>query len=286
MILITLLLVASITTVITLFIPGWVNDWYDFWIPICGFLTGFLGTALIICFIIIIASCFVSLNKPITKPKKFYTKLCKRAGEFLLQIGRVKVLIRGMEKIPSDQKFLLISNHQSNFDAIVTIWTMRAYDLSFIMKDSLIKLPIIGKCLYAAGFLGLNRSNDREGLKTIIHAIHMIEENQSSIQVCPEGTRSKKFEMLNFHHGSFKIALKAKCPIVVVGIQNTCCIHHRFPWRSTKVYFDVIDVLSYESIEHMTTQEISDLTHKMIQERIEEFPKEPCSLTKKDNTKE
>ena len=154
------------------------------------------------------------------------------------------------------------------------------------MKESLLKLPIFGKCLYGAGFLGLNRSNDREGLKTIIQAIHWLEEDKCSIQVCPEGTRSKSFNMGEFHHGTFKVALKSKCPIVVAGIQNTCCICHRFPFRSTTVYYDIIDVLPYDAIENMTTQEISDISHKMISDRIEEFPKEKCKLLNNNHNNE
>ena len=132
---------------------------------------------------------------------------------------------------------------------------------------------MLGKYMHASGFIPIDRSNPREGVKAINRAVEKITSGNASVLVCPEGTRSGSYEMGEFHSGSFKIALKAKCPIVLCAIQNTCKVQKRFPFRSTNIYFDVIEVLEYEKIKDMSSQELADYSHKVIKERLGELPK-------------
>ena len=59
-----------------------------------------------------------------------------------------------------------------------------------------------------------------------------------SIGVYPEGTRSKAKEMVPFHNAIFKIAQKAKVPLVVASVTGTEKIGHNMPWRHTDVYLN------------------------------------------------
>ena len=64
------------------------------------------------------------------------------------------------------------------------------------------------------------RKDPRAGLKSVLNAADMIR-NGISIFLFPEGTRSKDCKLGEFKEGSFKIATKAKCPVIPVGIQGT-----------------------------------------------------------------
>lgn len=262
-----------ICDLLTIFVFKWVNEPKTLWILPVAFIVGMIIAILIILLVLYIGSLFVDKNKEYVKPSKFHHRAVMRVCEMLVQIFRIKVHYRGFDKLPQDKKFLFVFNHQSMFDPISAVWTLRGFPIVFVMKQSLLKIPLVGKYLYASGFLGLNRENPREGVKTINKASSRIEEDILSIGIAPEGTRSKKYEMNEFHSGSFKIALKAKCPIVLCCIQNTCKVYERFKFKSTKVYYDIVEVIPYEDIENKTTQEISDYSYEVIKNNLENLPK-------------
>lgn len=273
MILVNILLTALICELIVLLGFDWVNGWQDFWIIIVTFIVGiFIGILLFALFVSVLAL-FIRLDKELDKPKKLYHRILKRFCEMLLQISRVKVMVRGLEKIPEDKKFLAISNHQSMYDAVAVFWTLRAFQISFILKNSLYKIPIANKFMHAGWFFGLDRDNPREGIKVIKKSYEAIANDISSIAICPEGTRSGGYELGEFKSGSFKIALKAKCPIVVIAVQNSNQVMKRFPWKSTKLFIDIVDVIEYSSFENMSTQEISDKCYEVLKEGLAELPR-------------
>lgn len=250
-----------------------IDKWYDFWIVFLGFFGGVTTVAIIIVLVIVIGSLFVNMEKEYKKPSKFHSRAIKRVCEFLLQITRCKVNYRGMANLPVDEKFLMITNHQALYDSVTTLWLTRGEPMSFVLKKGLMKYPLVKQYLHAAGHLPLDRDNAREGIKTINTAANLICENQTSITICPEGTRSGSFKLGEFHSGSFKIATKAKCPIVLTVIQNSYAVKKRAPFHSTNIYFDVIETIPYEEYKEKSTQEISDYCYKVMKERLEELPK-------------
>lgn len=68
--------------------------------------------------------------------------------------------------------------------------------------------------------MAIDRENPRNALLTIEKAAKLIESDEVSIGIYPEGTRSKECVLLPFHNGVFKIAQKASVPIVVASIQE------------------------------------------------------------------
>ncbi|MBO7078792.1 MAG: 1-acyl-sn-glycerol-3-phosphate acyltransferase [Bacilli bacterium] len=205
------------------------------------------------------------------KCTRFDMALMKRASEFMLQASNIKLHVRGLEKIDPDKKFLLIQNHLSNYDVICTTWALRYFNISYIFKSSLLKVPYLGQFMHKIKQLDIDRNNNRQGLDTIIKAINQIKNNERSVCVYPEGTRSKTHELAPFHAGTFKIALKAKCPIVVSTITNSEAKKYHTIFRPTHVYIDIVDVLEYDDIKDLSTEEISEKCHAMIEENQKEL---------------
>lgn len=272
MILSMILIFALVVTLGVYFFSGWINN-NNLWMLLVSYLAGIVIGIIILVLYVLLLSLFISDKKEITKPKKLYLRTMQRACEFILMITGARVYVRGMEKIPTDKKFMLVMNHQSWFDAAVSLWTLRAYDVTFVMKESLMKKFVLGKYLKAVRFISLNRENPREGIKSINNCVQRITNDESSIVIFPEGTRSGGYNMGEFHNGSFKIATKSQCPIVICSLQNSWKVMRRFPFRKTNVYFDVIDVYNYDDYKEKTTQEISDNAHNLIASNLEELPK-------------
>ena len=165
---------------------------------------------------------------------------------------------------------MLVYNHKSNFDPIIQTYVLKKTNLVHISKPSNFKIPIAGPFIKRCGFLSIDRENSKNALKTIIKAINYISDDIYSVGVSPEGTRNKNdgYDLLPFRNGCFKIALKAKCPIVVCTMKNAQFIHSNFPIKKTTVIMEIVDVLSYEDIKDMDTQEISNIVRSKMEENL------------------
>jgi 1-acyl-sn-glycerol-3-phosphate acyltransferase len=170
----------------------------------------------------------------------------------------VRVKLSGADKLPTEGRFVLICNHRSGFDPVVTEAWLKDYNLAFISKPSNLKLPYIGKLAYGAGFLPIDRENDREALKAILKAADFLKRGVCSIGLYPEGTRTKTGKLLPFHAGSFKIAQRGNAPVVIAAIQGTEQVKKNFPFRRTKVKLDILELIPAEKVKAMSTNELAE----------------------------
>jgi 1-acyl-sn-glycerol-3-phosphate acyltransferase len=212
----------------------------------------------------------------IIKPRKENTKPSKLAYWWTFQVNYIlckltcSIKVIGKEKVPTDRRFLMVFNHRSNWDPMVLMSEFRKYNLYFVTKPSNLNIPIAGPFMHRGGFIPVNREDNKEGLKSIVKATKIIQSNYGSIGIAPEGTRNKKLEkpLLDFHAGSFKIATKTNCPIVVAKVMNCEKIHKNFPFKRTRVIIEILDVLEYEDFKDKSTVEISSEVHNMMEESI------------------
>ena len=137
---------------------------------------------------------------------------------WLIAAGKTTVI--GKEKIPTDRPVLFIGNHRSMLDVVICL-SVIPFPVGFISKIELEKIPLLRMQMRDINCLFLDRRDDRKALKVILKAIELVKGGQSMF-IFPEGTRSKEEgKFLPFHAGSFKIATKAKVPIVPVTIVGT-----------------------------------------------------------------
>ncbi len=207
-------------------------------------------------------------TKPIERQKPIYRRGCAIIAGWLCWWARVRVKLSGADKLPTEGRFVLICNHRSGFDPVVTEAWLKDYNLAFISKPSNLKLPYIGKLAYGAGFLPIDRENDRAALKTILTAADYLKRDFCSIVIYPEGTRSKTGALLPFHAGSFKIAQKANVPLVIACVSGTEQIRHRWLFRSTKVELQILELLPAERVKAMSTQELAAYSKEKIEEAL------------------
>ncbi len=219
--------------------------------------------------ILFLWSLFINKKKEINKPNRFYYWIIRQTCYLIISFSRTKVHISGLEKLPKDRRFVIINNHTSNFDQIVMMKILKESPIIFITKPQNENIPIAGAFIHKAGFITLDRDNDFNALKSILKATKFIEENLSHISICPEGTRSKSGTLLEFKPGSFKVATKARAPIVVSSLVNCNIIHKNFLLRRTHVYFDIVDCLYYEDYKDLSTIQIAKIAKEKIQLQID-----------------
>lgn len=207
-----------------------------------------------------ICSLFINPKKEYDKNSKFYRKMLHTYTWLVLKLLRVKIDVSGIERIPQNTRFVLVGNHRSNFDPIITWLVFKRYDLAFISKESNFKIPVFGRIIRKCCYMAIDRENPRNAIKTINRAGNLIKSNEVSVAVYPEGTRNKECNgLLPFHNSVFKIAQKANVPIVIVGVAGTESIHKRTPWKRTHVQLQVLDVINAEDVTAMKTNEIGEI---------------------------
>lgn len=151
------------------------------------------------------------------------------ALRIILFLAGVKRTVIGIENVPKDEAVLYVANHRSYFDIVVGYTTVPTLT-GFVSKKEMAHIPCISHWMRNLQCLFLDRSNTREGLKTVLQGIEQIK-NGYSIFIMPEGTRNQQQEMLPFHEGSLKFAEKSGCAIIPVSINNADAVfENHFPW--------------------------------------------------------
>lgn len=227
--------------------------------------------ALLLLYILFLGVCslFVSPHKEYKQDSPFYRFLLDSATALALKLLRIKVHVSGFEKVPTDRKLLFIGNHRSNFDPIITWYVFKKWKIAFVSKESNFKIPFFGRIIRKCCFMAIDRSNPRNALSTIYSASELLQRQEVSIGVYPEGTRSKTGVLLPFHNGVFKIAQKADAAIVVMTIVGTEKIHKNTPFRKTNVYLDVLDIIPAEKAKTVRTEALGTEIRHLIETNIE-----------------
>ena len=256
--------VAVILSIVSAFTFWSVHQWYDFYRPIVMLIAGYFGG-------LACAWIYLDLNGRLTVSfKKQYTRPSKRA-RFLLTSGiayinnhaNIKLTKIGLDKIPTDP-FLLVSNHKSKFDPMLVAQALANRDLAFITKEDNMKIPLAGRFMWRNGYMPVNRADKMQSLEQFKKAAELIGSGASSVGIYPEGSRQEASVVLaDFHNGAFNIAIRTKCPVVIMTMKGTADIHKRFP-RRTKVEMKVVQVLYWEDYSTMNATELCDYVHQIM----------------------
>lgn len=216
----------------------------------------------------VIGTLFVDINKDNKKDSKFFRFYAYSIENILKCVLRYKVNVSGFEKLP-EEKFLLVSNHRSAFDAIIQLGVFRKYNMSFVSKKENISMFIFGKIMHRCSAVSLDRDDIRQAATAILKAAELIKSDTSAMGIYPEGTRNHGQGLLPFKAGAFKIAQKANCPIAIVAMENSEFVMKNAPFRKTEVNLKVLHVLPAEYVKEHTTTQLSEEAYNMILEALE-----------------
>ena len=137
----------------------------------------------------------------------------------ILRVSGIRVIAEGQENVAPSVPRIYMTNHQSYFD-IFALLAHLPVDFKFIMKQELMRIPILGVAMRRAGYVGIERDDPRKAVQSMNAAADRIRQG-TSVVIFPEGTRSEDGTLLPFKRGGFNLALRSKCDIVPVAISNS-----------------------------------------------------------------
>jgi len=234
------------------------------------FFAGSFLALIVTVFLALLISCaLVDLSKPQKKENRYYRFLVKLIPPAVFRILFIRMHTRGLEQLPKDGRFLLVCNHIHDLDPVVLLRHFPKSQLVFITKRENMNMFVVGKIMHKIMCQPINRENDREALKTILKCIELIREDQASVAVFPEGYTSRDGKLQHFRHGVFKIAQKAKVPVVVCTVRDTNQVFRNFlKLKPTDVHLHLLTVIQPESYAGLTAVELGEQVYGLMAEDL------------------
>jgi len=200
---------------------------------------------------------------------KFNHKLVNSFLNLGTHLIRVKVKVTGKENIPKGN-FVLVSNHQENYDIIILKPIFKNHPLTFISKESLMNTPFIGRWIKILGNIPISRYADRSAAESIVKGIKRVKSGMP-MGIFPEGRRSFGNELIDFKPGALKLAMKPKADILVVTLYNISNVFKNYPFKTQKLYVHIHKLMKYEEYEVLSSKELAEKVKGLIQIQLDKF---------------
>jgi 1-acyl-sn-glycerol-3-phosphate acyltransferase len=187
----------------------------------------------------------------------------------ILRFGGVSLSVNGLSHIDPRQQYVFMVNHQSNIDIPVLVQSLPAFQLRWLAKRELLRVPFFGWALWAAKHITVDRADRFDALGSLKKAKQRMKSGISLV-VFPEGTRSSNGHLLPFKRGGFLLAVKTRTPIVPVTISGSSAILPKGDWRlrSGKIDVTLGAPISVENYRPGTLRALSAQVHKLIEKTL------------------
>lgn len=184
--------------------------------------------------------------------------------------GNIDMQVYGTENIPKENGFLMYANHQGMFDSLA-ICAPCEQPLAVVLKKELANIPFLKQIIACTNSFAMDREDIRQSMKVIMAVTEEVKKGRNYL-IFPEGTRSRNGnEMLEFHSGSFKCAIKAKCPIVPIALLNCYKVLDEKGCKPVNVQVHYLEPIPYEEYKDMKTTELAKLVHDRIEETVKRY---------------
>ena len=228
-----------------------------------------LGLLIVVFLVLLILCAGVDTDQPQKKDSPVFRSVISVVIQVAKPLLGIRLHTKGLENTPKDGRFLLVCNHINDLDPPMLLHCFRKSQLAFVSKRENSTMFLVGKAMHKLMCQLINRENDREALKTILTCVRLIEEDQVSIAVFPEGYTSMDGLLHPFRNGVFKIAQKAHVPIVVCTLQNTNkVLRNALHLKPTHVHVHLVGVIPPEELKGQTAVAVGNRVHAMMAEDL------------------
>ncbi len=141
---------------------------------------------------------------------------CRTWSRSVLRIAGARIEFEGLNNIQHLSSFVLVSNHQSQFD-ILAILGYFPRPVRFVAKKELNRVPVFGAAMRNGGHIVVDRER---GGRAVRKAMEVLKEGYSVVFFA-EGHRFKDGRVHPFNPGAAWLALLTKMPCVPMAIEGT-----------------------------------------------------------------
>ena len=184
-----------------------------------------------------------------------------------LLFAGTKVELHGLENLRPGQAYVVVSNHESNWDPPTIIASLPDLVIRFVLKTQLLKVPIFGPALQRTGNIAVDRARTGADVKRL-QAGMSERDPDVSILFFAEGNRSRSGAYGAFKMGAFATALEQKLPILPIAVAGTFRVWPTggFWVRDLPVALEVGEPIPVEGLSGDDRARLRDRTHAAVAE--------------------
>ncbi len=163
--------------------------------------------------------------------------------------------------------YVVVSNHQSSAD--IPIISCLPWEMKWIAKAELFKMPLVGWLLRLAGDIPVDRTSKRSGAKVLIKGRQYLRD-RCSVMFFPEGTRSRDGRVHPFTDGAFRLAIKAQVPVLPLVIDGTqdALPTHSWKYSAATVRLKVLPPVPTTGLTRADTEALREQVRSLIIEQL------------------
>jgi 1-acyl-sn-glycerol-3-phosphate acyltransferase len=182
-------------------------------------------------------------------------------------VAGTRVEVRGREHIRAGQAYVVVSNHESNWDPPVILSSLPELVIRFVLKTQLLSIPVFGPALRRTGNIAVDRKQGGSDVRRVQSGMSE-RPPDVSILFFAEGNRARDGSYRPFKMGAFATALDFKVPILPIAVAGT------FPiWPPGRIWvlpapavLEIGEPIPVEGIDAGDRGQLRDETHRVIGE--------------------
>lgn len=160
----------------------------------------------------------------------FFDPHAERSAQFIrlwarsvLRVCGITIRVRGRERLDLTRAYLFMANHQSNFDIPILMAAFEAFQVRWVSKREVRKVPVIGLCLVRTHQVLVDRESPTQAI-AVIRQVRSLLAAGISVIFFPEGTRTRDGRLQAFKPGGFAVAVEAGVPVVPITVNGSRAI--------------------------------------------------------------
>jgi 1-acyl-sn-glycerol-3-phosphate acyltransferase len=188
-------------------------------------------------------------------------------GRIALRVLGTRLEVHGLENIRPGQGYVVVPNHESNWDPPALLAALTGTPLRFIVKREISDIPIFGWAIVQTGSVTVERTGDQSDVDRIREKMGTGSTDISMIFYA-EGTRSRDGALHPFKKGAFVSAIAYRMPVLPIGHAGCRRIWppDRFRLRSGPVVVEVGRPIPAEHLGYDDRETLRDQTFEAVRE--------------------
>ena len=184
----------------------------------------------------------------------------------------INFIRRGDEKMPSESA-VYMSNHQDNIDFFYGASCIQPRTV-LIAKKAIKWIPFFGQAFWLSGNIFLDRKNPAKAKASMQKVTERVKNENLSMWILPEGTRSKGRGLLPFKKGGFITAIECQIPIVPVIWTHYVGRLDFNKLNSGTIISQVLDPIPTKGLTRDDLDELMSKVHGLFVEELSKMDKE------------
>lgn len=198
----------------------------------------------------------------------------KKLSERIVRAAKIDLEVvyldeEAYKKMKLEDGIVVVANHASNLDIPVIVSGL-SIPVGFVAKKEMENWPLYSMWMKMSNCIFLDRSNPREGIKSIRKAVSVVKQGYPTV-IFPEGERTSTGEVGNFKKGSFKLATETNGIILPLTIDGTFFVQNRksiFMKPNRKVRLTVGKPIDLRKITQENSKNLSEIVRESIVNEI------------------